>query len=70
MMLGVVAAPGIALRLDDMGTAPGWVWIGLTGWLGIYVLYPAWAFALGSSLVGEGRAGAQASQRVDAKPAP
>ncbi len=47
MALGIVAAPGIYLRLDDMGAAPGWVWIGLVGWLGIFVVYPAWAIWLG-----------------------
>jgi hypothetical protein len=48
MALGVVAVPGIALRLDDMATAPGWVWIALLGWLGIYVIYPAWALLAGT----------------------
>jgi drug/metabolite transporter (DMT)-like permease len=43
MALGVVAAPGVVLGLDDMTTAPTWVWIGLLGWLGIFVAYPAWA---------------------------
>ena len=27
MALGIAAAPGIVLRLDDMATAPAWVWI-------------------------------------------
>ena len=43
MALGVAVAPGIALRLDDMATAPAWVWIGFLGWLGVFVLYPVWA---------------------------
>ena len=47
MALGIAAVPGILLRLDDMGAAPGWVWIGLVGWLGIFVVYPAWAIWLG-----------------------
>jgi hypothetical protein len=47
MALGVATAPGILLRLDDMATAPSWVWIGLIGWLGIFVVYPAWAIWLG-----------------------
>jgi hypothetical protein len=46
MALGVAAAPGIVLRLDDMATAPGWVWIGLIAWLGIFVVYPAWSIWL------------------------
>jgi hypothetical protein len=48
MALGVAAAPGIVLGLDDMRTAPAWTWIGLMGWLGIFVVYPAWAFWLAS----------------------
>lgn len=48
MALGIAAAPGIVLGLDDMASAPGWVWIGLLGWLGIFVAYPAWAIGLAS----------------------
>lgn len=47
MSLGVVAAPGVLLRYDDMATAPGWIWLGQLGWLGIFVAYPAWAIWLG-----------------------
>ncbi len=46
MATGIAALPGIAQRLDDMSSAPAWVWIGFVGWLGIYVLYPAWAIGL------------------------
>ncbi len=46
MAVGVVLVPGILLRLDDMAAAPGWVWVGFTGWLGTYVVYPAWALWL------------------------
>lgn len=52
MAVGVVVAPGIVLRIDDMATAPSWVWIGFIGWLGIFVAYPAWAIWLG---IGESR---------------
>jgi hypothetical protein len=47
MVLGIVALPGVLLRLDDMEAAPAWIWIGFLGWLGIYVAYPAWAIWLG-----------------------
>jgi hypothetical protein len=47
MAFGVVTAPGILLGLDDMATAPVWVWIGFLSWLGIYVAYPVWAIWLG-----------------------
>jgi len=43
MAVGVVLAPGIVLGLDNMATAPGWVWVGFVSWLGTYVAYPAWA---------------------------
>lgn len=47
MTVGIVAAPGILLGFDDMASAPVWVWIGFLGWLGIYVVYPAWAIWMG-----------------------
>lgn len=49
MTVGIVVVPGIALRLDDMQAAPGWIWIGFLGWLGIYVVYPAWAISLSNA---------------------
>jgi hypothetical protein len=57
MVLGLAAAPALALRLDDPASAPAWAWIGSAGWLGIYVAYPAWAIGLGIRLlrhVGQG----------------
>lgn len=48
MALGIAVAPGIVLGLDDMATAPAWVWIGLVGWFGTFVVYPAWAIWLAS----------------------
>ena len=47
MAFGIVMIPGILQRLDDMATAPAWVWIGFVGWLGTFVAYPAWAIWLG-----------------------
>lgn len=47
MALGVVMTPGILLGWDDMSTAPAWIWIGQLGWLGTYVVYPAWAIWFG-----------------------
>jgi hypothetical protein len=48
MAIGIAAAPGIVLGLDDMAAAPAPVWIGLLGWLGIFVAYPAWTIWLAS----------------------
>lgn len=52
MALGFVAAPGIAVGLDDLGAAPGWIWIGFLGWIGTYLIYPAWSIWLGRVLLG------------------
>jgi len=49
MAFGVAIVPGILLRLDDMATAPGWIWIGFIGWLGTFVAYPVWAIWLSSA---------------------
>ena len=47
MAVGVATAPGIAMGLDNIDTAPGWIWIGYTGWIGTFILYPVWALWLG-----------------------
>ncbi len=47
MLFGLVTAPGIAMGLDDMDTAPWWVWIGFVGWLGTFVAFPVWAIWVG-----------------------
>lgn len=52
MAVGLVMAPGILLRLDDMEAAPPWMWIGFLGWLGTFIAYPVWAISMG---VGETR---------------
>jgi hypothetical protein len=47
MTTGILVVPAIAMRLDDANTAPGWIWAGFVGWLGMFVLFPAWAIWLG-----------------------
>jgi hypothetical protein len=47
MTLGLASAPGIALTLDDINTAPAWIWIGSLNWLGTYALFPIWSIRLG-----------------------
>jgi hypothetical protein len=47
MALGIVMLPGVLMRLDDMETAPPWIWLGQLGWLGIYVAYPTWSIRFG-----------------------
>ena len=46
MVVGLVSLPGILLGIDDMATAPAWIWIGFVGWLGAFVLYPLWCYRL------------------------
>lgn len=48
MAVGIAAAPGVILGLDGVATAPAWVWIGMLGWLGTLVVYPAWTIWLAS----------------------
>jgi hypothetical protein len=50
MLIGVVVIPAIASGVDDMDTAPTYVWIGFVGWLGIFFLYPAWCLWFGKAL--------------------
>lgn len=50
MAVGIIAVPGVALRLDDLETAPWWVWVAFVGWLGIFVAYPAWCLWTGRIL--------------------
>lgn len=51
MIIGLIVAPGIVMGLDDMASAPWWVWVGLVGWLGIFVLLPIWSIWLGTVLL-------------------
>jgi hypothetical protein len=47
MLAGLVGVPAMVMRLDDMASAPGWVWLSFVGWIGTFVLLPAWALWLG-----------------------
>jgi hypothetical protein len=55
MLVGLAGVPAIMQRLDDAATAPGWAWVGSVAWLGIFVLYPAWALRYGALRVRAGR---------------
>lgn len=57
LVIGLIVAPAIVMGLDDMNSAPWWVWVGFVGWLGIFVLLPIWSIWLGTAL---GRASAPA----------
>ncbi len=47
MAIGLIVLPAIVARVDDLDTAPAYVWFGFIGWLGIFVLYPVWAIWFG-----------------------
>lgn len=51
MVTGLITIPGIAMGIDDMDSAPWWLWLGFVGWLGTFVAYPAWAIWVGRTEV-------------------
>jgi hypothetical protein len=55
MAIGLTTLPGIAMRLDDMDVAPGWIWIGFLGWIGAYIMYPVWSILLGRTVLSGAR---------------
>ena len=46
MLLGLIGAPGIALRIDIMETAPWWTFVAGFSWAGTYLLFPVWSLRL------------------------
>jgi small-conductance mechanosensitive channel len=44
---GVVALPGALMGIDAYDAVPPWLWLFGLGWLGTYVLYPAWSLSFG-----------------------
>ncbi len=51
LIIGLVVGPGIVMGLDDMSSAPWWVWVGFVGWFGIFILLPIWSIWLGTVLL-------------------
>lgn len=50
MLTGLLSAPGIVAGTDDTSDLAWYVALGNASWLGIYLLYPLWAFRLGRLL--------------------
>ncbi|MEU4194030.1 hypothetical protein AB0E69_19170 [Kribbella sp. NPDC026611] len=46
MLLGLVSGPGIVMGIDDMDTAPAWLFAGGLSWAGTYLLFPVWSLRL------------------------
>ena len=42
MVLGLLGVPSWVAGVDDPADAPWHAWVATLGWLGTYVLYPAW----------------------------
>jgi hypothetical protein len=55
--------PGIVVRLNEFEAAPGWTWMGLLGWVGTYLVYPAWSIFRGRTLPRNDVAAASEGQR-------
>ena len=51
MALGLIGIPGILARIDSMAFMPWYLYVGLFGWLGTYILYPIWIIWLGRNLL-------------------
>lgn len=51
MALGLIGIPGILAGTDNMAFMPWYLYVGLSGWLGTYVLYPIWTIWLGRELL-------------------
>jgi hypothetical protein len=47
MLAGLVAVLGVLMRVDSYEATPPWLWIYGIGWLGTYVVYPAWCLLVG-----------------------
>jgi len=46
MIVGLLALPGVAARIDVPQLAPWYVNAGLVNWMGTYLLYPVWCLWL------------------------
>ncbi|MEO6579289.1 MAG: hypothetical protein ABIO99_10380 [Candidatus Limnocylindria bacterium] len=46
MTVGVIGLAGVALRIDSAADMRWWLWLYGIGWLGTYVLYPAWCLLI------------------------
>jgi hypothetical protein len=49
MLVGVLGLAGAAMRIDSAADTPYWLWLYGIGWLGTYLVFPAWCLLLASS---------------------
>ncbi len=46
MLAGMIGVVGVLLRIDSAADTPWWLWLYGLGWLGTYILFPAWCLLL------------------------
>jgi hypothetical protein len=49
MLVGLIGIGGVAMGIDSAADTPWWLWMYGIGWLGTYVVYPAWCLLLARS---------------------
>lgn len=49
MTAGIIGLGGVLMRIDSYEATPPWLWIYAVGWIGTYILLPAWAFMVARS---------------------
>ena len=53
MTVGVIVIPAIVMGIDSTESTPWYINLGYSGFLGTYLLYPAWAVWLGRTLLSQ-----------------
>jgi hypothetical protein len=53
MAVGVIVIPAIVMGIDSTESTPWYISLGYSGFLGTYLLYPAWAVWLGRTLLSQ-----------------
>jgi hypothetical protein len=51
MAIGIIVIPAIVMGIDSTDSTPWYVNLGYAGFLGTYLLYPAWALWLGRAIL-------------------
>ncbi len=62
MTLGLLGVPGWLSGVDDGAAAPWFVGVAMLGWVGTYVLYPAWCLRGSAGFRATGRRGGSAAR--------
>ena len=49
MLVGILGIAGVAMGIDSAAATPWWLWLYGIGWVGTYVVYPAWCLLVARS---------------------